>query len=238
VTFQLRQLRQISRTILPMLLLSAPASAITMKAVITGTISNSEDQTNLFGHGVSSSLDGLSYTLTFIFEPATAGANRTPSFQSDTVYGGSIYKNTSPQISTIMEIDGTAAQLLTGDDGGGAYQNSYFKNGKTQTYYQTFTKSDAKSDYSNDIVYNYGYGPSTIIPTNLETSFSLSLLANSYGYFQFIHYDKNRHLYTKYATGYLHPKHLTVSRIPILPTPLPSAATCNKNGSGSCTTPL
>ena len=78
---------------------STPASAITMQAVFTGTVVHGDDITGLFGLGDNSRLDGLGFTMTFIYDPATPGAIRHTDAYNDQVYGGSLHGAVTPMIS-------------------------------------------------------------------------------------------------------------------------------------------
>jgi hypothetical protein len=69
-----------SAVLVSVLMLGVPgfatsASAVTMKAVYEGTVSGGEDQFNLFEQGVSS-LNGLSFVLTYLYDASTPGAFR------------------------------------------------------------------------------------------------------------------------------------------------------------------
>lgn len=209
--------------ILILMSISAPVSAVAMKAIYTGTVIDSIDKTGVFEHGKGASLNGLSFTLTFVYDPDIAGAYRSSNYDSDTAYGGSSFGKTSPLISAKLEINGVALKPF-GVGVGSAYRVSHFGNGMNQTYFQTFENSKTGKVHVNDIIYSYGYGPSTAIPTDLEATVSLTLFSRSYAYFQFIHYDNEHEIYTMYATGYLDSKNLKVS--PVLEVPTAFALPC------------
>src|SRR5262245_13619151 len=95
---------------------SLPASAGTMKAVYTGTVSGSYDQTNEFGLGTGTGvLDGQAFTATFIYDPATPGALHPTYDDGDYgekhLYGGPAYGVPSPVTSAVLTIGGVSHSL-------------------------------------------------------------------------------------------------------------------------------
>jgi hypothetical protein len=213
MTSQLKNLLQAGAGIVALITISTPASAVTMKAVYTGTVYSSYDQTNVFGQGLGAVLDGLSYTLTYIYDPSTVGAGRSTDATYDQAFGGFGYGNLpTPKISTTLKIGNTSQQSINN-----SYQDLYYQinDGVSYSYAQ-----HASFDYFNDglnnkydYLYSSGYDYSFGIPADLETPYSIALsLVNYSSYFQFADYDYASSVYTRYAFGYLAPTSLTVSR--------------------------
>jgi hypothetical protein len=95
--------------------MSGAASAVTMQAVYTGTVFAGSDLTNVFGAG--SSLDGLSFRMTFAYDPETPGASRTTDAVRDEVFGGPVSGFTSPMRSAKLTINKHTERFRTDSAG-------------------------------------------------------------------------------------------------------------------------
>ncbi len=194
---------------------SAPASAIPMRAVYTGTVSDSYDETNTFGYGTGRYvLDGLSYTLTFLFDPAAPGIVRSTGATSDLAYGGPIYgfPNPGPMSSANLTINGHTETISPEWWGYAEVSNNSFSE------YIAY-------DYVNDglhvvdsllVTYAFDWSPAGT-PNGLETPFTSNDLRDTYGQFQFVNADRGPA--TKYVWGSLSPQTLAVSRVSAVPLP-------------------
>lgn len=182
----------------------APAKAVPMQAVYTGSIFGSNDETNLFGAG--SNLDGQTYRLAFYYDPETPGSTRVTSPASDTLQGG-----TSQAILTIA---GHSEYIAASFFGLATNSASYF------------TEHDARDisfdgiHYADRYVFNTVTDLDFTTPIDLQTAFATTL-SNGYGsgYFGLFSTDVSLGLTTTRAYGNLSPASLTVSRLSAVPIP-------------------
>ena len=200
--------------------LTSQASAVVLKAVYTGTLSQTQDQTNLFGHGTGFGvLDGLTATFTFIYDTAKLGSNHIGGVTTNQVYGGTYYLNnlTSPMISAMMTVGGHSESTL-GDYIGSNYHVLAPTYGNVQDQ-----ATERKDFYSYRQMITNALGPAGSVPLSLDTPFSPVGLFGS-GSFAFTDYNNDSAQYNYYATGSIGLTGLTVSLVDQVSTvPLPAA---------------
>jgi hypothetical protein len=182
----------------------APAKAVPMQAVYTGTIFGSADETQLFGAGTN--LDGQSYSLAFFYDPETPGSTRVTTPASDTVQGGTSL--------AILTIAGHAEHIAA----------SFFGLASNSANY--FTEHDARDisfdgiHYTDSYVFNTASDLDFTTPIDLQTAFATSL-SNGYGsgYFGLFSTDVSLNQTITRAYGNMNPTSLTVSRVSAVPIP-------------------
>jgi hypothetical protein len=198
--------------------LSATSFAVPMKAVYTGTVGTSYDQTNLFGQGTGSNvLNGQAFTLTYLYDPDTVGAYQYGSPVESQVYGGTAYGVPSPMQSATLTISGLS-QTMGGNYFGRVDQGNA---GSAYSYHYAVDFSDNGVLQNYDFVQTYAYGPAAAIPVDLNAPYFLATLFTQYGYFYFTNYDYALGAYTTNTQGTLNFATLTVS--PVSAVPLPAA---------------
>ncbi len=209
----LKTLLQASAGILAFAVVSAPAFAITMKAVYEGTVVSGVDQTNLFGHGDNALLDGLAYVLTFIYDTSTFGASRQTTADFDQIFGGTSLNccPASPMLSAKLTIDGQS-QILDG-----SYSGNITNFNSLGTAYASHDAQNSFSDSSNVIasfIYALARDDTLSVPLNLDTAFMLNLQPDfgNNSQFRFTNYDVALIDYTTNTRGFLSATSLTVSR--------------------------
>jgi hypothetical protein len=95
------------------LVLSLPAAAVTMKAVVTGTITEGFDATGVYG-AARSDLAGKAVTVTYIFDPDLAGDGSTSPGYMNVVGGVDFgFPGQSPLLSVLVSI-GTTTRGFAG----------------------------------------------------------------------------------------------------------------------------
>jgi hypothetical protein len=193
--------------------LGTTAYAVPMKAVFTGTVSNSSDQTNVFGTG-GSNLNGLAYSMTFFYDPSMVGVGRSTTGSYDQAYGGTLYGSglLDPVSSALLTINGHAETVL------GSYFGSVYNYGNYYAARQVLDYSDNGINYIYREFYNEVYDFSNGLPIDLETPFSVNIL-NGGGQFYFYNYDYALGQYTTASVGSLTPESLTVTRVSAVPLP-------------------
>jgi hypothetical protein len=117
--------------------LSLPAAAATMKAVVTGTVTNGYDQIGAFG--ADTDLLGKEVTVTYIYDPALAGYRNDSSPNYDEAVGGTVYGNSSPALSTTVQVGAVSREFIIG-------------------YYDTFVAADYQHTTYYDQWYAYTIG--------------------------------------------------------------------------------
>jgi hypothetical protein len=196
--------------------MALPAFAVPMKAVFSGAVSGSNDQTNYYGQGTGPALDGLAYTLTFLYDPQTPGANRATNGFYDTAYGGTLFGPAvaSPIQSAVLTIGGVSHDVSPAQYSAGlAYGGSYYQ----QVAQDTF--DDGASFNRYNYVTQIVYGSS--VTSDLEAPLGIFAMAfPPYGQFQFSNFDYALGQYAYLASGSLAATSLTVSAVP-LPAALP-----------------
>jgi len=204
---------------------SAPASAVVMKAVHEGTVFASFDQFDLFGQGGGTSLNGLSYTLTFVYDAATPDAARTTTGDYDRVRGGaaSSLGAVSPMLSATLAILGHSEAFDPYFFGYAEnFNNSSGVGFSAYGYHRVLNNFNADTTGISDYVNAIAYDSSHAVPTNLDTPYGIAAtLLNEVdpGYFQFVHYDFAAGQNTTYTFGRLNPTRLTVTRVEEVPLP-------------------
>jgi hypothetical protein len=217
----LKSLSQISCCAVAITVMSSPTFAVTMRAVYTGKVFNSYDGTNEFGRGTGSSLDGLSFILTYVYDPSHPGSARYKDAAQDQSNGGNLFRYPSPILSASIKI-ADVTHIIEYN-----YQD-YIANstdGATYSSAQHFV-SHYESD-NTKFNYNRAYGMSKdhglAIPIDLEANFASTGAAMS-GYFEFYGYDYVQSKFLHNAYGSLAPDKLIVTRADKLsPVPLPPA---------------
>lgn len=195
----------------------ASATASVMQAVYTGTVYNSQNDTGEFGIADPHGLDGLAYTLTYVYD--TSLGHRTTNSQHDDVIGGTYYNAVSPIVSSLLTINGVTKLVLGGYTGEVAVYN--------YSYEMSFSL-DASDFYSSgDFGSANHIGMSSFVPkgsiqTNVERAFSLGSLANNFSsFFQFQTYNNSTSSFSTNVKGDLSQESLIVTRIS--PVPLPAS---------------
>ncbi len=208
----LKNVLQASAAALALLAMSSPTSAMTMKAVYEGTVLRSDDQTNLFGQGLGSALDGLAYTLTYIYDTTSFGPNRVTSSDQDLVIGGASTPFPTPILSTTLTIAGHS-KVVNGNFMGNVRISSDLSSYETSYHFAHDRDNQIFSSHENLIVNTITTGLN-VIPINLDTPFVLdtSFIIESYGNFSFYDSDNIFAPPSNSASGALNPTSLTVSR--------------------------
>ncbi len=137
-----------------------PAQAAVMQAVYTGTVTTAYDETGVFGASDPSALDGLAYTLTYIYD--TALGIRTTNANSDLVEGGSAVATISPMLSAVLTINGSSVSFSSAYVG----QAYIFPNGANVTgvRHVAYQQGWFGSTYISDYVIVYGDWPGLLTP--------------------------------------------------------------------------
>lgn len=208
------------------LLAAAPSTsgAATMQAVYTGTVGNSYDQSGLFGQGAGASLDGMTYALTYTYDPTFGLRSRGPA--SDEVYGGAIYGAPSPMYSAVLSI-GSVAQLVFGTTFSYARQLEFPGLQYLDHYAVDFAFDPWTGLVSENYAYQWAYAPAGSLPLDLDVALSLAGPAapgQSGGAFGFCQYDPVTAEYVSCSSGSLFPESLTVSVLAPSAIPLPAGA--------------
>lgn len=215
------------------LTLAHGAGAATMQATLTGTVYSSYDLTGLFG-AAGGTLDGLGFSLTYVYDTALGGRYTSPGSQ-DQVYGGTSYNVANPTISARLSIAGNSQSV------GGSYSSVYSlcnigTCGADQydaSVSDFLVQPDGSFSYNTLSAYLFDYRD--FLPDSLDTAFRVANLANSLqqgGYFQFLTYDAATQSYPVYTTGYLMLNSLSVSQVGVAPVPLPASALMLLAGTG------
>ena len=195
--------------------LATSASAITMQAVYTGTVSNGYELTNDFGLGLNTSFSGNPFTMTFIYDPATPGSVRTTiPGSSDRVSGGSYFVPgiADPFSSAKLTINGHSQSV------GGNYNGDAFVS--AGHIYQV-----SENIFNNGLINNLAYLFQPVysnglnFPTNLETPYMASITSNVPGAFQFQNFNIASGIYSRNTIGHLSPTNLTITRVSVVPLP-------------------
>jgi hypothetical protein len=197
--------------------LSVEASAVTMQAVYKGTVSSSYDETGLFGQGAGSGvLDGLAYTLTYIFDPDTVGAIRTSDSSLDEVVGGSVYSVPTPMLTATLTIGGHN-ESSAGSFVGRA--ENYSDGAQAYTLHEALDSEIAGSKTTDSYMFNYAFDGDIGVPLDLNSPFSITNATTIYGFFQFYQFDSGTGLYDFYVRGNSAASSVSVSRVSAVPVP-------------------
>jgi hypothetical protein len=198
--------------------LPVEASAVTMQAVYEGTVSGSYDETGLFGQGAGSSvLDGLAYTLTYIFDPDTVGAIRTSDSSLDEVVGGSAFGVPTPMLAATLTIGGHN-ESSAGSFVGRA--ENYSDGGEASTLHRAWDSETAGSKTTerrvDSFVFDDDFGVASL---DLNSQFSITNVTGDSGSFVFYQFDSGTGLYDFYVQGFLTASSVSVSRVSAVPVP-------------------
>ena len=173
--------------------LAGTASATTMQAVYTGTVTSSHDYTDSFGSGNVTGLDGLDYSLVFLYD-TPAGAESSGWDYTQQV-GGSDYGWPDPVISATLTINGMSLSS-SGDSQSYEIRRD---NGST-TRVQDFAFEQFVHGMTSRYAYLFDqiYGVPGSVPLDLSQPFSQTSTDCSFcGYFYFIDYDGGTGLHSK-----------------------------------------
>ncbi len=194
-----------------------PASAVTMQAVYTGSITSSTDLTNMFGLGVGLDvLNGQFYTLTYTYNPSLPGVTHQTTTTSNIARGGPFDTpgSHSPIYGAKLEINGVTKLIYAN---GAGYVGNF---NPASTYNSAFYSADYQ--YYNPLftVENYidsGIGAiGLVIPLDLETPYHVMIdSALSNGHFDFNVFDDNLGDYSVHTFGRFSATELTVSNVPL-----------------------
>lgn len=205
---------------------SSTAYAVPMQAVWTGTVSDvspfgygdpgSSDQTNTFGNGAGfNTLAGLSYTMTFIYDPSEPGfyRNMDPA-TADQAKGGQYFHYANDPISSAsLTINGHTETLTANFRAFLEVSSGHFvKQIAEDSYFTT-------SGFGFSAISNLGSFPISSFPNDLEAPITSRDFLLGYGFFQFEEYDWGRGEYVKRAIGFLKPTTLTISQVSEVPLP-------------------
>lgn len=207
---------------------AAPASATIMQAVYTGTVNTSNDQTGLFG--IVGSLDGLGYSLTYVYDTSIGTAATAPGYSR--VFGADVG---GPVTSTSLTINGVTQTVPASS----LYGNYFSDVSASDAGYPNpvdpalFYNSAHMIDYDSPggfisttiQIYNGWDDPSLTFPQGVTTPLSLSSSSQAFaGIFQFYVYDFSTSTYSVNSSGVLLPSTLTVTQLGTPPTPAPLPA--------------
>lgn len=209
-------------------LTAASAEAATMKAVYTGTVYSSYDQTGVFGEA-DTSLDGLSYLLTFIYDTALGNRNTLPGYY-DEVSGGEVYSaSTDPILSAKLTINGKSFSVDGSYQGFAGVQSDNSSYSNYYHYAHEYDPGDEDGKYKYSYInQNSNFTEGTVPELDVATTLTGSYYSY-WGYFQKYEYDYTTGAYLSYAHGYLDPDKLVITRYTPddggpAPVPLPAAA--------------
>ena len=200
-----------------------PAQAAVMQAAYTGTVTSAYDETGVFGASDPSALDGLAYTLTYIYD--TALGIRTTNANSDLVEGGSYNATISPMLSAILTINGSSVSFSSAYVGQAhIYSASYGGTGTQHVAYLQGWSDSTISTWISDSVYVYGDWLDLRTP-DLDLPVTLGSTRNvNPGYFAVYHDDIYSGGLEENAYGYLSVSSLKITSVSQpSPVPLPAA---------------
>ena len=208
----------------------APASAVTIKAVYTGTVSsgtefNITDQSGMFGLGTGADvLNDQAFTLTFTYNPSLFGVVHEVTPTSNVARGGpfDIPGSQSPIYNAELLINGVTKKIFS--NAAGFVGNYNPSSGYNNAFHSTFSQYiDANFNVTENTV-DGGIGDiDLLIPLRLEKPYHVvldTLLSLSNGHFDFNVFDDNLGDYSVHTFGTFSATELTVSTVP-LPGALP-----------------
>lgn len=188
------------------LLTAGAAEAVTMTAVVKGTITSGYDQTGEFGTAYTDLTDEK-VTVTYTFDPDLAPVRNTPGTGVDQAYGGAGY-STADWPSLLAEVTiGGVTKTLTGSSYGlfDIYDVAYGGYDLWQgTVYDYFYDANVSSVTESSYVQTYFYDNSDFLPEGLEDPFHLTALPNSayqISSFQFVTFDYGSGTYLDWSYG-------------------------------------
>lgn len=199
----------------------SPASAVTMQAVYSGSVSTGTDQTGIFGLGLGEgALNDADFTLTFTYNPSRLGViHEQPTITSNLAHGGPFdtFGSVSPIYFADLVINGITQHISANGFGFVGNRTPGFNSAFHSANYQNFTPSFTYENYVGIGLAGTGLN----IPLDLETNYQViidSLVPN--GQFDFNVFDNNAFEYTSRTFGNFNATALTVSTVP-LPGALP-----------------
>lgn len=203
----------------------APASAVTMQAIYTGSVTSSTDLTNMFGLGVGAGvLNDQAYTLTFTYDPSLSGVVQSLTTTSNVARGGPFDTpgSHSPIYGAELLINGIIKKIYSNAAGyvGNFNPSSTYNSAFHSALYQYYNPNFTVENYVSGGIGGIGL----IIPLDLQTPYHVmfdSLLSN--GQFDFNIFDDNLGDYSVHTFGSFSASELTVSAVP-LPGALPMLA--------------
>ncbi|MDB5658134.1 MAG: hypothetical protein JWS10_749 [Cypionkella sp.] len=201
---------------------AAPSSSATMKVEFSGSVSKSTDQSGIFGQGSGSALDGLAYTLTYIYDTAV-GTRTALNGKNDQLKGGTAYGAANPTTSAVLTINGQSQSVM------GSFGSSYYIEDDSFNLLDQFALVAQDSTVGNDGSFKGGYlqaifaSFSEFIPTNLESSFFANIPAGEIGSFSFKDYDGVSNAFKTFTEGDLSLDQVTVTRTDVAAVPLPAS---------------
>lgn len=197
------------------------ASAATVRATYSGTVSGSSDMTGLFG-APGGSLDGQAFSLTYTFSTSAGFRDNGGPGTYDAVFGGKDYGMTSPTLSAQLTIAGHS-QTVSGASGSTYYVCDAAICGENSVDAEAY---DIHHNFPGTSILNLinvtASGPAGAIPTSLETPFALSALTGG-GNFLFQSFSTSTWSYVANTYGDLNVTHVSVSVAGVAPVPLPAA---------------
>ncbi len=192
----------------------APASAVTMQAVYSGSVASGTDLTDIFGLG--SVLDGAAYTLTFTYNPSRFGVVHQTSATSNVARGGpfDILGSVAPIYGADLVINGITKHISANGAGyvGNFNPLSTYNSAFHSADYQSFNQDFTFEDYVSNNIGGFGLA----IPLDLETNYHVmidSLVSN--GQFDFNVFDEILGDYSVHTFGSFNATELKVSTVPL-----------------------
>lgn len=217
-------------TVLAGLGLATPAHAVVMNATFTGTVSSGTDVNGGSFGAAGQDLTGMGFTLSFVYDPDTVGADRGIGL-NDYVLGGAGTGYADPILSAVLTINGHSIDFDHGWSG--VAQN--YSNGSTfgQSQYVAQYYQDAPGLYQYGGVFAgfYSFVLHALFATSIDTPLTMAVSADLFGYGNFTtlsctyinDFCENGYNVLN-AYGTLNPELVTVSAVP-LPAALPLLAT-------------
>lgn len=204
-------------------LMALPASAATFKAVYTGTVNSSSNQTGEFGTTEVQGLDGLDFVLTFIYDPSVGLEFSNSAIRS--VSGGTITATSSPIIMSSISINGvtrTVDGAFAGSVGVQVTEPCPNCLDSVDHFAQAFVSAPSRE-------LNYALSAQILdfdlpIPLSLTTPFGFTVPAaplSSFGFFSF--FDSIDGVLVESVSGSLTLQTVSVSEVrDVSPVPLPA----------------
>ena len=202
---------------------ATPGISATMKVEFTGNVVASSDMTGLFGLGAGADLNGLAYTLTYIYDTAV-GTRATVAGKDDHLQGGTAYGAANPTISAQLTINGQLQSVA------GSFGSDYHLYDVTDQLLDQFTllAQDSSPGMNGSFTGSYLQAIfaefDDFIPVDLDTPFATNIPSDQLGSFRFAEYDGLIGKYTILTEGELSLDWVTVTRIDVAAVPLPASA--------------
>jgi hypothetical protein len=159
------------------------ASAAIMDVTYTGTVSYGIDTLGVFGTA-GANLAGSSWVATYTFDTSLGHSYSSSNYNE--VYGGSIYNNTSPVLSSMITINGVGQAV------GGSYAGVVYglNNGGFSKQYHT---AEYHSSGHTEYLENYITNTNGSLSASITTPFTYTVDAND---------TSNAYYYLTNGTGY------------------------------------